>query len=111
MLLHGTNAYLTARIVGGWIKGRWWPILSGVVVLTSPLAPEAVAWSAGVFDVASATLLLSAVLVARQYDSQPALGTRILLSVLVLTALLCKRQRQSVLVGIDAWVRRSYRNA
>jgi hypothetical protein len=109
VLLHGTNAYLTARIVGGWIQGRWLPILAGVVVLTSPLAPEAVAWGAGVFDVASTTLLLSAVLVARRYESQPTLGTRILLLVLVLAALLCKETAAigPVLVGVDAWVRKA----
>ena len=109
VVLHGTNAYLTARIVRAWVPGHWWPILAGLVVLTAPLAPEAVAWGAGVFDVASTTCLLSAVLVARRYDGRPPLKTRILLVALVLSALLCKETAAigPILVGIDAWVRQS----
>jgi len=109
VVLHGTNAYLTARIVRAWVPGLWWPILAGLVVLNSPLAPEAVAWGAGVFDVASTTCLLSAVLVARRYDGRTPLKTRVLLVALVLSALLCKETAAigPILVGIDAWVRKS----
>lgn len=109
IFVHGTNAYLTARVVAGWIEGRWWPALAGVVFLIWPLAPEAVVWGAGVFDVTSTTLLLSAIVVARRYDDEPAFAIRILMAVLVLAALLCKETAAigPLLIGIDARMRRA----
>ena len=82
---------------------------AGLVVLTSPLGPEAVAWCAGVFDLASTGLILSAVLVARRYDAGARIGDRILLLVISVAALLSKETAVvcPVLIAIDAWVRKS----
>jgi hypothetical protein len=61
VILHGTNSYLTARLVSGWVEDRRWALLAGLVMLTAPLAPEAVAWSSGVFDLMATFFVLTAI--------------------------------------------------
>jgi len=109
ILLHGANAFLTACVVRAWTPGRWWPTLAGLLVLTSPLAPEAVAWGAGVFDVMSTTFVLLAVLIARRYEIQPSLGNRLLLWSLCAGALLSKETAAitPILIALDGWMRGS----
>jgi hypothetical protein len=68
IVLHGTNAWLTARVVQGWAEDRMWSLLAGLLVLTAPLAPEAVVWLSGVFDLMATALVLTCILVARRYD-------------------------------------------
>lgn len=110
IVLHGTNAYFTARFVSGWISGRNWSLLAGLVLLTMPLAPEAVAWCTGVFDVMATTFVLGAVLTARRYQNSPTVWTRFSLIGLSIIALLCKETAAIVplLVLLDAWVRRKF---
>jgi hypothetical protein len=107
ILLHGTNAYLTARIAAGFGTGRWWSIGAGLLMLTAPLASEAVVWLSGVFDLASTTLVLLSILVARRYDGGPSTSTRVQLVVLGLAALASKETAVVAggLVLVDAWAR------
>src|SRR5206468_6022095 len=92
-----------------WAPGRGWPVIAGMVVLTSPLAPEVVAWCAGVFDATSTTFILAAVLIARRYDLRASAADRMLLAALSLGGLLSKETAAigPVLIVIDAWVRGS----
>jgi hypothetical protein len=109
VLLHGTNAYLTTRLVGGWIDRRLWSVVAGCLVLASPLAPEAVVWCSGVFDVLATTFLLAAVLAARRYTSTTRQFPRLAFIALALLALLSKETAAvlPLLVAIDAWVRKT----
>ena len=111
ILLHGTNAYLAMRVLGNWVRGRWWAVWGGLIVLTAPLAPEAVAWCAGVFDLLATALILTAVLVARRYDAGPRRRDRALLILLSVSALLSKETAAvaPLLIGIDAWARGALR--
>jgi hypothetical protein len=107
VLLHGTNAYLTARIVEGWVKDRRWSMLAGLLVLTAPLAPEAVVWLSGVFDLLATTLVLTCVLLARRYDNQPSMATRIQFVAVGIAAVASKETAAVAggLVLLDAWAR------
>lgn len=90
IFLHGTNAFLTAAIALEWVPAPW-AILAGLLVLASPLAPEAVAWCSGVFDASAACFVLSAVLIVRRYSAgHPTVGTRLALVSLLIAAVLCK---------------------
>lgn len=110
ILLHGSNACLTACIARAWVPGRWWPAIAGMLFLISPLAPEAVAWSAGVFDLAATAFVLLSVLVARRYDGTPTVRTLLVMSALSLAALLSKETAAigPLLIATDAWVRKSF---
>jgi len=108
VLLHGANAYLTTRLVQGWTRNRTWSVLAGLLVLTAPLAPEAVVWLSGVFDVLAATLVLTCILIARRYERHLSPATRIQF-VAVGIAAAGSKETAAVAVGlvlIDAWARR-----
>jgi protein O-mannosyl-transferase len=110
ILLHGTNAYLTARFVSGWTVERDWGVLAGLVMLTMPLGPEAVAWCSGVFDVMATTFIMTAVLLARRYEQSPSVATRFSLVAMGILALLCKETAAvlPVLLLLDAWIRKKF---
>jgi hypothetical protein len=109
ILLHATNAYLAASIVAGWHEARRWAAAAGLLVLVSPLAPEAVAWCAGVFDLCAAALMMSAVLATRRYAHRDSASNVLLLIGLCAGALLSKETAVilPVLIVLDGWVRRS----
>jgi hypothetical protein len=110
IFIHGTNAYLTSRFVSGWTLERDWGVLAGLVMLTMPLAPEAVAWCSGVFDVMATTFIMAAVLLARKYDESPSIATRFSLVALSILALVCKETAAVLpaLLLLDAWIRRKF---
>jgi hypothetical protein len=109
ILLHGTNAYLAASIVAGWHEARRWAAAAGLLVLLSPLAPEAVAWCAGVFDLCAAAFMMAAVLAARRYADRGNAPNILLLIGLCAGALLSKETAVMLplLIALDAWVRGS----
>ena len=110
ILLHGTNAYLTARFVSGWTVERDWGVLAGLLMLTMPLGPEAVAWCSGVFDVMATTFIMTAVLLGRRYGTSPSVATRFSLVAAGILALLSKETAAvlPVLLLIDAWIRKKF---
>ena len=109
VVLHGTVAYLTARLVAGWAPGRSWAALAGLLTLSAPLAPEVVAWCAGFFDVLAATLVLACVLTAQSYDASTPAFTRVQFLALGVAAVFSKETAAIVvvLVAANAWRRRS----
>jgi hypothetical protein len=106
--LHATNACLTSRFVERWIPNRTWSICAGLLLLTAPLAPEAVAWCSGVFDLLATTLVLLSVIVARRYDDGPTLPTRVTFVALGIAAVGSKETAAigAAIVLVDAIVRR-----
>ena len=109
IVLHGTNAFLTMRLVEGWVQDRRSSVAAGLLVLVFPLAPEAVAWCSGVFDVLSTMGVLVAILLARKYRPAPTIRTRSLFVIVGGLALLSKETAAvaAALVLIDAWARRA----
>ncbi|MGE5245196.1 MAG: hypothetical protein ACM3SQ_13280 [Betaproteobacteria bacterium] len=109
IVLHGLVAYLTVRIASAFV-GRAWAIAAGLLVLTFPLAPEAVAWSSGVFDVAATCLVLSTIVVARGYDRTPSVCRRLAFFAFGAAAVLCKETALVLpaLILLDALARRSF---
>ena len=107
VFLHATNAYLTVRLVAGWVQGRTWSVLAGLVMLTAPLAPEAVAWLSGVFDLLATTLVLTCILIARRYGNRTPMATRIQFLAAGLAAVASKETAAVAggLVLLDAWAR------
>jgi hypothetical protein len=105
--LHGVNAWLTAKLAAAWMRPAW-HAAAGAVMLTAPLAPEAVAWASGVFDVSVTTMTLTAVMAARAATADPSRRRRVMLYATVLLALGCKETGAvaAVLVLIDAAIRR-----
>lgn len=110
ILLHGTNAFLTTRLVAPWFRHRLAHLLAGGLVLTSPLAAEAVAWASGVFDVMATTLVLACVLASRRYGEGMPAWRRPLFVGLAAAALMSKETAvvAVALVALDAWVRRAW---
>jgi hypothetical protein len=108
LLLHGTNAYLTTRLVAQWVPDVRWSIAAGLLVLAAPLSPEAVVWCSGVFDVAATTLVLASILIARKYATAPSFGTRLQFAIATVAAVLSKETAAigPALVGLDGWTRR-----
>jgi protein O-mannosyl-transferase len=92
VVLHGVNAWLTLRVIEEWVPSSAnAALMGGLVLLTAPLAPEAVAWASGIFDVSAATLVLTSVLVARAYrHDPPRIRTRALFIGTSVLAVLCK---------------------
>jgi hypothetical protein len=92
VVLHGVNAWLTVRVIEEWMpSSASAALLGGLLMVTAPLAPEAVAWASGIFDVSAATLVLTSVLVARAYrHGPPRPGTRARFIVTSALAVLCK---------------------
>jgi hypothetical protein len=109
VVLHGTVAYLAARLVAGWAPRRSWAALAGLLMLSAPLAPEVVAWCAGFFDVLAATLVLACVLTAQSYDSSTRALVRLQFLAFGVAAVLSKETAAIVvvLVAANAWRRRS----
>jgi hypothetical protein len=107
--LHATNAYLTGRLMQGWLHDMKGSLLAGLIMLTAPLAPEAVVWCSGVFDIVATTLVLLCVLLARRYDSHVSAATRIQFLVLGLAAVASKETAAVAggFVIVDAWARRA----
>jgi hypothetical protein len=90
VLLHGTNAFLTTRLVRPMVSSSRLALLAGALILTAPVGPEAVAWNSGIFDVMATALLLATLLTARGYSVAPSLGRRLAFVVIALAAFLCK---------------------
>ena len=109
IVLHGTNAYLAGLVLHGWIRHRWASVFAGILVLVSPLAPEAVAWCSGVFDLFASAAVMSAILVARRYSATATAGTRVAFIALAVVALMSKETAAVLvaLVALDAWARRA----
>lgn len=108
VLLHGTVAYATARLAAGWAPSRSWAALAGLLMLSSPLAPEVVAWCSGFFDVLAATLVLSCVLTSESYAAPASALTRLQFLALGIAAVFSKESAAIVvvLVAANAWRRR-----
>ena len=91
IVLHGVNAWLSARVIAGWVPSAFWASIAGLLVLTAPLAPEAVAWASGIFDVSAASLVLTSIVIARRYGSDAVpWQTRAAFIATSLAAVLCK---------------------
>ena len=106
VVLHGTNAYLGSVMFSAWIPGRQSALAGGLLLLSAPLAPEAVAWCSGIFDVSATTCMLSAALVATRYGTLcPSLLARISLVGLCLAAVLSKETAAiaPLLIFLYAW--------
>jgi hypothetical protein len=106
VLLHGTNAFLTTRIVEPIVRSRSAARLAGFVLLTMPILTEPVVWCSGVFDVMATTFVLLAVLAAREYQGGGRTA-RLRLFACAAAALLSKETAvvTPVLIILDAWVR------
>lgn len=107
VLLHGTNGFLAACVVAGWLEDRYVVWLAVLLFLTAPLAVEAVVWCSGVFDVLATTLILLGVLVGRRYDDNPSWRTRALFVSSLIAAVASK---ETAVIGfafvlLDAWAR------
>ncbi len=76
--LHGINSWLTTVVARRLGCASIPSGLAGMLVLSSPLAPEAVGWIAGGFDVFTATLLLVSILLFVEYDAFAPLWRRAL---------------------------------
>lgn len=108
--LHAINAWLTTQIAWEWVKDKWAALSAGLMMLVMPLAPEAVAWSAGVFDVMGTTLILATILIARRYVNGASYRLRVSFIVIGLLAILTKETAAVVpiLVVVDGWVRKKF---
>ena len=106
VLLHGTNAFLTTRLVRPMVSSSRVALLAGALVLTAPVGPEAVAWNSGVFDVMATALLLAALLTARGYSVGPPRSRRLSFVAIALAAFLCKETAgiAGLLVVLDGFV-------
>jgi protein O-mannosyl-transferase len=107
VVLHATNAYLAAIVVGEWLPGGRERLLAGLLVLVAPLAPEAVAWCSGVFDVSATLFVLSGIALSKRYVGPgPAVGARLAFVLLGLGAVLCKETAAigPLLVLLCAWL-------
>jgi hypothetical protein len=107
--LHGTNAYLTARVAERWVREPAWSVAAGCLMLTAPLATEAVAWGSGVFDLSATALTLTCLLLARSDDREPSPAQRAAFIAVGLLALAAKETAAVVgaLVLVDALARRA----
>lgn len=83
--------------------------MAGLLVLTAPLGPEAVAWCSGVFDLLATALLLTCVLIARRYEDGPSTATRIVFVAVGIAALMSKETAAigPGLVLLDAWAQKA----
>ena len=108
VVLHGVNAFLTYRLAAAFVPRRW-AIAAGVLMLTFPLAPEAVVWCSGVFDVTATTFVLLTVLVARGYTADAPPSRRIAFLSTAVLGILCKETAlvTAVVVVLDAVARRA----
>lgn len=109
VILHGTNAYLSARVLERWAPDSRWAFAGGLLVLTAPLNIEAVVWCSGVFDLLATSLILVCILIARQYDDHPPVATRFQFVAVGIAALASKETAAigAALVLVDAFVRRA----
>jgi hypothetical protein len=108
--LHAINAWLTKRLAVEWVKDKWAAFGAGLLMVVMPLAPEAVVWSAGVFDVMATMLALTVILVARRYINGPSFKLRVSFVAVGVLALLAKETAAVVplLVVVDGWVRKKF---
>lgn len=87
VLGHACNASLVAVLCTAWSGSRG-ALAAGLVYALFPASAEAVAWTAGVFDVLSTTCALSAVLVS--VYCRPSRRSAVAVAVLTFAGLLCK---------------------
>ncbi len=108
ILLHATNAFLLMRVAFGWIGDRRLAVLAGLLLLVSPLSPEAVAWCSGVFDVSTTTFVLLLVLVARTDRAARTVWFSATFLLVAVAAVLSKETGAVAIafVALDYWVRR-----
>ena len=108
IFLHGTNAFLTTRVVEPIAHSRRAGVLAGLIVLSMPILVEPVVWCSGIFDVAATTFVLLAVLTSRAYERE-GWTPRIGFFLCGVAGLLSKETAVllPVLVAVDAWTRRS----
>ena len=113
VLLHGTNAFLTARMVASWARDRGAGLLAGLLVLTCPISAEAVVWCSGVFDVLTTTLILLCVAASRAYDATPTRLQRVAFFLAGLAAVLSKETGvlAGALVLLNGWIGQSQTRA
>jgi hypothetical protein len=106
VLLHGTNAFLITRFVQPVVRDRNAALVAGLVFLSLPIFPEAVAWSSGVFDVMATTFVLVTILVGRGYECGASAQRRVAFLALGTAALFCKETAvvTGPLVLLDAWM-------
>ena len=109
ILLHGTNAFLVSQVVRGLIPGRTASPVAGLIVLVSPLAPEAVVWCSGLFDLTATTFGLVSILACRRCVDHRRWMYGLLFVASATVAILCKETAVIVpgLVALDAWSRRA----
>jgi hypothetical protein len=110
VLLHGTNAFLSTVVISEWTTRRW-SVTGGFLVLTAPLATEAVVWCSGVFDVSATTMALWAAVCAGHYSNgTPSRANRVAFLAACLGAVLCKETAAvvPVLAVVLAWARGSF---
>ena len=107
VIVHGLNSYLTARVADAYVP-RPWSWVSAVVMLSMPIAPEAVAWCSGVFDVFATSSILISVLLARSYSEKTPVLTRVAFLATVIAGVLSKEIGvvAPVVVLVDALTRR-----
>jgi hypothetical protein len=107
VVLHGTNAFLATRMARPLASSHGTAALAGLLFLTTPIGPEAVAWNAGVFDVMATTLVLAAMLIGRGYSADPSALRRCALVATGMAAFLCKETAMvaGLLIGLDGYVR------
>ncbi|HKY21151.1 MAG TPA: hypothetical protein VJM31_08030 [Vicinamibacterales bacterium] len=108
--LHAANAWLTTQIASEWVRDKWAALSAGLLMIAMPLAPEAVVWSAGVFDVMATTLAVTAVLIGHRYANGASYRLRASFLLVGLLALLAKETAAVVplIVIVDGWVRKRF---
>ena len=109
VVVHGTNAFLATRIARPFTSSHPTAALAGLLFLTMPIGPEAVAWNAGVFDVTATALVLAGILIARGYSAYPSASRRCAFFATGMIAFLCKETAlvAGLLVALDGYVRDS----
>ena len=102
--LHGTAAFIVARLASAWLTSRWTSLAAGAVFLALPVNVEPVSWISGGFDVTMTVLALLAIETARRYGDRTPLSTRVLFVCLIAATLLSKETGvvAAAIVVIDA---------
>ena len=109
IVLHGVVGYLAAQLTANWTQSRTLAVAAGLVTLTHSAAVEPVVWVSGAFDVVATTLVLATVMAARRYGAIASISVRFTVFALAIGSVLAKETAAvvGVLVGVDAWMRRS----
>ncbi|HVZ23797.1 MAG TPA: hypothetical protein VG871_22140 [Vicinamibacterales bacterium] len=109
IVLHGADAFLVYRLAAGFMP-QLWAFAAGALMLTLPLAPEAVVWNSGIVQVSGTFFILATVVVARGYGEQTSRTRRGVFFALAALALMSNDTATltAVLVGIDALARKAW---